>query len=67
MDAALAGLLGASIGGVAGILGGFIAGWQQQKAEVRGNLSDPWCPLICSTTGSMPSSVPSNCTGYSAR
>jgi len=34
MDAALAGLLGASIGAIAGILGGFIAGWQQRKVEV---------------------------------
>ena len=32
-----------------------------------GNLGDPRCPLICFTTGSMPSSVPGNCTGYSAR
>jgi hypothetical protein len=32
-----------------------------------GNLGDPWCPLIFFTTGSMPSSVPSNCPGYSAR
>lgn len=33
MNAALAGLLGASIGAIAGIFGGFVAGWQQRKAD----------------------------------
>src|SRR5262249_52183709 len=34
MDAALAGLLGASIGAVTGVFGGFVAGWQQRQGEV---------------------------------
>jgi hypothetical protein len=33
VDAALAGLLGASIGAISGVCGGFVAGWQQRKAE----------------------------------
>jgi hypothetical protein len=33
MDAALAGLLGASNGTITGVFGGFIAGWQQRKGE----------------------------------
>jgi hypothetical protein len=33
MDAALAGLLGASVGAIAGILGGLVAGWQQRKSD----------------------------------
>jgi hypothetical protein len=33
VDSALAGLLGASISAIAGIAGGFIAAWQQQKAD----------------------------------
>jgi hypothetical protein len=34
MDAALAGLLGTSVGAVAGVLGGFVTGRQQQKNEL---------------------------------
>jgi len=33
VDAALAGLLGASIGAVTGVGGGFVTGWQQRKGE----------------------------------
>ena len=33
VDAALAGLLGASIGAITGLCGGFVAGWQQRKVE----------------------------------
>lgn len=33
MDAGLAGLLGAAIGAIAGLGGGFVAGWQERKVE----------------------------------
>jgi hypothetical protein len=34
MDAALAGLLGASIGAITGLLGGFTAAWQQRRGDL---------------------------------
>jgi gas vesicle protein len=35
MDAALAGLIGASIGAIASLLGGLISGWQQRKGDAQ--------------------------------
>jgi hypothetical protein len=35
MDAALAGLIGASIGAMASLLGGLISGWQQRKGDAQ--------------------------------
>src|SRR5689334_18794678 len=34
MDAALAGLLGASIGAITGLLGGVVVAWQQRRSDL---------------------------------
>src|SRR5829696_2582146 len=46
MDAALAGLLGASVGAVTGIVGNIVSPWQQRKAEKQrwsqGRVDELW-------------------------